>query len=115
MEEYLMKAGIKLSHFVVGLLAGIITLIFNKRLFTLRDKVRAFFVVASGAIVTAFLTPLIIVWQPFLLPAEHGIAFLIGLFGMGVIQSLLSFLTDFSKDPKGTLSSLFSFKNKTQL
>lgn len=112
MEDYLLKTGIKLSHFIVGLLAGIITLIFNKRLFTLRDKMRAFIVVTSGAVVTAFLSPLVLVWWPFLQPAEHGIAFLIGLFGMGVIQSLLSFLVEFSKDPKGTVSELLNSLKK---
>jgi hypothetical protein len=112
MEDFFFKTGVKISHFIVGLLAGIITLIFNKRLFTLKDRIRAFIVVASGAVVTAFITPLIIVWQPFMLPAEHGIAFLVGLFGMGVIQSLLSFLVAFTNDPSGTLSNILQSKKK---
>ena len=112
MEDFLFKTGVKISHFIVGFLAGIITLIFNKRLFTLKDRIRAFVVIASGAIVTAFVTPLMIVWQPFLQPAEHGIAFLIGLFGMGTIQSLLSFLVAFTNDPKGTISSMLQAKKK---
>ena len=110
MEDFLLKIGLKIPHFFVGLLAGIVGLLFNKRLFTLRDKVRAFLIVMSGSLVTGFITPLVFAWEPLLRPAEYGIAFLIGLFGMGIVQSLLSFLVEFSKDPKGTLSSLFGIK-----
>lgn len=95
----LLKFGIKTGHIITGLIAGVMGLLFNKRPQDLRGKIRSYLVVLSGAIATAFITPLIVVKWSWLLDAEYSVAFVVGLFGMGIIESCFVLLVKLKNDP----------------
>lgn len=99
MEDILMKFGVKTGHFITGLIAGIMGLLFNKRPQNFRQKVRSYFVVLSGAVLTAYLTPLVLLKWQFLNEAEYSVAFVVGLFGMGIVESIFMLIVKLKNDP----------------
>ena len=99
MEEMLAKLGIKGVHLITGLIGGSLALLFGKKIVTWRDKLISILFVLCGSIVTGFITPLVIIWIPSLGAASYSVAFVVGIFGMGVIRDIFYFLYDFGKNP----------------
>ena len=110
MEEFFAKLGLKGVHLLTGLMGGVISLLYGNKVRTWRDKLKAVLAVLSGAVVTGYLTPLIILHKPNWVNAEHSVAFVVGIFGMSVIRSVFGFLYDFGKDPKEYLRMLRNAK-----
>ena len=110
MEDIFAKLGIKLSHLIIGFLAGGVGLVFNKKPSSKRAKIKIYVIIVSGAILTGFVTPVILLWQTWLTGAEHGVAFLIGIFGMGVIEATLSFLKVFRENPMESINKMKDYK-----
>lgn len=96
----------KIGHIITGGIAGAMALIFNKYPRSKREKLKAFAIVFGGAVTTAFLTPLALVYIPVLQKAEYGVAFIIGLFGMGVLEGVYKIMQAFIVDPYGTIVKL---------
>jgi len=109
MEEMLAKLGLKSAHLITGLLGGAVGLIFGKQKNTLKGKIRSVGIVFVGAIVTGYVTPLILQWKPDWENTEHSIGFLVGIFGMGVIEGFINLVTSFKKNP---ISTIKSFKKR---
>ena len=101
MEDLLAKIGLKGAHLLTGLIAGVMGLVFNKRLTTIREKIRAYTIVLSGAILTGYITPLVLLKWEFLIGAEYSVAFVVGLFGMGLIEAIFNFIGRLKADPLG--------------
>tara|TARA_R110000803_G_scaffold76454_1_gene141058 strand:+ start:8208 stop:8543 length:336 start_codon:yes stop_codon:yes gene_type:complete len=99
MEEILGKLGLKGIHLLTGLLGSSIALIYGNKVKTWKDKLKAVLIVLSGATVTGYLTPLILIYKPNWIGAEYSIAFVVGIFGMSIIKDVFSFLYDFGKSP----------------
>lgn len=106
MEDILAKLGLKGIHLITGLIAGIMGLLFNKRPQTVRENIRSYMVVLFGAILTGYITPLVLLKFDFLLSAEYSVAFVVGLFGMGVIEGGFKIIESLKKDPLGVISSI---------
>lgn len=99
MEDMLLKFGIKAGHLITGLVAGLMGLLFNKRPQNFRQKIRSYLVVLSGAVTTGFITPLVLVKWDWLYDAEYSVAFILGLFGMGIIESLFVLVIKLKESP----------------
>ena len=95
----LAKLGLKGVYLLTGLVGSSIALLYGAKIMTWRDKLKAIVFVISGSVVTGFVTPLIILWQPNWVGAEYSIAFVIGIFGMSIIRDIFSFIYDFGKNP----------------
>ena len=107
MEDIFAKVGLKSVHLFAGMIGGVFVIYFGKRPTSVAERIRAFFTVILSAISTAYLTPLIILYKPNWESGEHGIAFLIGLFGMGIIHGLVNFINkNFINDPMGTIKKI---------
>jgi len=99
MEEILAKLGIKGVYLITGLIGSSVALLFGRKIKTWKDKLKAIIFVLAGSVVTGFVTPLVLVWQPNWIGAEYSIAFVVGIFGMSIIRDLLNFIYDFGKNP----------------
>ena len=106
MEEILAKLGLKGVHLLTGLIGSSIALLYGKRIRTLKDKLKAIIIVLSGATVTGYLTPLILIYKPEWVGAEYSIAFIVGIFGMSIIKDAFNFIYDFGKNPLEYLKML---------
>jgi hypothetical protein len=112
MDDILMKFGLKTGHLITGLIAGVMGLLFNKRPQNIRQKTRSYFVVLSGAVLTGYLTPLILLKWKWLESAEYSVAFVVGLFGMGVIESIFMLISKAKTDPIGIGKAIKDFIRK---
>ena len=99
MEDVLAKFGIKTAHFIAGLIGSGIGLLFSSRPRTKREMIKVFLIVFGGALVTGYCTPLLIKWQQWLVGVEYSAGFMIGLFGMGILEGTFRALKAFAKDP----------------
>ena len=99
MEEFLAKLGVKGVHLFTGLLGSSIALLYGNKVKTWKDKVKAILIVLSGATVTGYVTPLVLLYKPDWIAAEYSIAFVIGIFGMSIIRDVFNFIYDFGKNP----------------
>ena len=99
MEELFAKLGLKGIHLLTGLLGGSVALLFGRKIKTWRDKIKAILVVLAGAVVTGYVTPLILIYKPSWESASYSIAFLVGIFGMSIIRDIFNFLYDFGRNP----------------
>ena len=63
-------------------------------------------IVIIGAVVTGYVTPLILEWKPNWENTEHSIGFLIGIFGMGIIEGFMNLVKSFQKNPIKTIKSI---------
>lgn len=106
MEDVLLKFGVKTGHLITGLVAGIMGLLFNKRPQTLRAKIRSYIVVLSGAVLTGYITPLILLKWDWLSGAEYSVAFVVGLFGMGVIETGFVIVKKLKENPLDTIKNI---------
>ena len=106
MESFLAKVGLKAPYLIAGVFGGIFLVYFGGRPKTVREKIKAIITVILSAVATGYLTPLVISVSPDLVTGEYGLAFIIGLFGMGLIHGLLNFINDFIKDWSNTLNKL---------
>lgn len=106
MEEMLAKLGLKSAHLITGLLGGAVGLIFGKQKNTLKGRLRSVGVVVIGAVVTGYVTPLILQWKPGWENTEYSIAFLVGIFGMGIIEGFMNLVTSFKKNPISTIKQI---------
>ena len=106
MEDMLAKLGLKGAHLITGLIAGIMGLIFNKKPVSKKEKIKAYAVVLGGAILTGFLTPLVLLKWEWLLGAEYSVAFVVGLFGMGILETIFNLIGRLKVDPVAVLKSL---------
>lgn len=108
MEELAMKLGIKLGYVVTGLLGGLMSLMFNKKPRTRLEKIRSYVIVVLGALLTGYITPLILLkWSAFQ-NVEYSIAFIVGLFGMGITEAIFVLIQKLKTDPIGTITSIKS-------
>ena len=99
MEDMLAKIGIKIGYLVTGFLGGAIALLFGVRPKNWRDKLKAVLFVISGAILTGFVTPLVLKWAPNWAGVEYSIGFVVGLMGMGILRDIFIVIRDFGKNP----------------
>jgi len=99
MEDYLIKFGIKTGHLITGLIAGAMSLVFSQRPRNLREKVRSYFIVIFGSLATAYITPVIVLKWIWLQSVDYSVAFVVGLFGMGLIESIFALLYKFKNNP----------------
>lgn len=100
MEEILVKYGLKSAHLITGLIGGAVSLFFGKRkAVTMRDKLKSVMFVIVGAVVTGYSTPIILKANPSWSDNEHGIAFVIGLFGMGIVEGAFTVVNEYKKHP----------------
>ena len=106
MEEMLAKLGLKSAHLITGLLGGAVGLIFGKKKTTLMGKLRSIGIVIVGAIVTGYVTPVILIAKPHWENTEHSIGFLVGIFGMGIIEGFMNLVKSFKKNPISTIKSI---------
>ena len=106
MEEILAKFGIKAAHLVTGIIGGAVGLLFGKPRKGIIAKLRAIITVIVGAVVTGYVTPLIFIWKPELETVEHAIAFVVGLFGMGVIEGVFNIISKFKTNPIESIRDL---------
>lgn len=97
--EFWTKIGLKGGHVMTGLIAGIMGFLFNKKPSTITEKIRSYLVVLSGAVLTGFLTPLVLLKWDLLSDAEYSVAFVVGLFGMGIIESLFVLVNKLKENP----------------
>lgn len=104
--DLLSKLGLKLTHMIPALIGGALAIIFGRKRPTFRDKIKAVFIVIFGAIATGYITPIILAWKPNWESVEHSIGFVVGIFGMGLIEGLLNILKKFINNPLGTLKEL---------
>ena len=102
----LAKFGLKSAHIITGLIAGAMGLVFNRRPRTLREKIKAYVVVICGAVLTGYLTPLVILKWEWLSHTEYSVAFIVGLFGMGGVQAMFNLLNRLKANPIPTLKSI---------
>lgn len=112
MEDMLLKYGIKAGHLITGLVAGVMGLLFNKRPQTLRAKIRSYFVVLSGALMTGYITPLILLKWKWLIGAEYSVAFVVGLFGMGVVETGFIIVKKLKENPLEVINNIIDKINK---
>jgi len=106
MEDWFVKAGVKIGVLVVGLIGGTVGLLYGTKIKTWKDKLKAILIVLAGSVVTGFITPLVLVWHPNWDGAEYSIAFIVGIFGMSIIRGMFQFIYDFSKNPMEYLRML---------
>lgn len=106
MEDFFAKMGVKIPHIITGLIAGAIGTLFNARPRTQWEKIRSYCIIASGAIVTAFVTPLIVAWKPFFADVEYSVAFIVGIFGMGILEGIYKIVQRFNTSPLELLETL---------
>lgn len=112
MEDLLAKFGIKLAHVITGLIAGSMGLLFNKKVLTRREKIRAYIIVVCGAILTGYLTPLLLVWAEWLQEAEYAVAFLVGLFGMGILEIIFDLIEGAKTNPTKIIELYKKWKDR---
>ena len=108
MEDFIAKLGLKIPHIIAGIFGGVFIVFFGQRPRTLRDRIGAFTTVILSAVATGYLTPLILSVHPAWITGEHGIAFVVGLFGMGVIHGTLNIVNKFVTDGIATIKSIRS-------
>lgn len=106
MEEILMKFGVKTGHLITGFIAGLMGMLFNKRPQTFRQRVRAYIVVFFGALLTGYITPAILLKWKWLIDVEYSVAFVVGLFGMGLIESIFVIINKLKNDPLSVIERL---------
>jgi len=105
-EELLAKLGLKSAHLITGFLGGAVGLVFGKQKTTFKGKLRSIGIVVIGAVVTGYVTPLILEWKPNWENTEYSIGFLVGIFGMGVIEGFINLVNSFRKNPISTIKSI---------
>jgi len=108
MEDTLAKFGVKGAHLLTGLIAGVMGLIFNNKPRTLKEKIKAYIIVLAGAVLTGYITPLVLIKWDALLSVEHSVAFLVGLFGIGIAQGIFMVVSKFKDNPIGTAKEVFA-------
>ena len=108
MDELKMKLGIKLGYVITGLLGGLMSLMFNKRPKTRMEKIKSYTIVVLGALLTGYITPLILLkWSAFQ-NVEYSIAFIVGLFGMGITEAIFVLIQKLKENPIETIKSIKS-------
>ena len=88
--------GIKLGLAVAGLAGGVVSLSYVKPL----SKWQAFLAVFTGAVCSAYLTPLAIAYFSLTPAGEHGAAFLIGLTAMNIVPGFVRLSEKFKNSPE---------------
>lgn len=99
-----MEGYIKIPLLVIGAIGGAMSVIFgDKKPKTVGEYIKASSFVLAGAIVTNFLTPLAIHLMPSLNGLESAVAFIVGLFGVGVVKALFNVVKMLTTDFFGTV------------
>lgn len=94
----------KIPYIVVGAIGGAVSVVFGKnKPKTIRQYARSSIFILIGAVITNFLTPLIIKLIPSLEGVEHGTGLVVGLFGIGAIEAIYKVIHDLQSDPYGTI------------
>ena len=104
--DLLVKSGLKGGHFLFGFIAGIVGLMFSQKPDSWRGRLRLFFIFIAGTVTTGVLTPLVLLKWQWLLSAEYSVAFVVGLFGMGLIEAGFRLITKLKQNPLSVLKSL---------
>lgn len=102
-----MDGFIKTPLLIIGAIGGALSVLFGTdKPRTVKEYLKATLFVLAGAIITNFLTPLIIHLMPSLDGLEHAIAFVFGLFGIGVVKALFNLIELLQNDFFGTLKNI---------
>lgn len=102
-----MDGFIKTPLLIIGAIGGAMSVLFGANKPTdFRGYIKASLFVFAGAVITNFLTPLSIHLMPSLDGLEYSIAFIVGLFGVGVVKALFSVVTMLSTDFFGTIKKI---------
>jgi hypothetical protein len=88
--------GVKFGVAIAGLAGGVVSLSYVKPL----SKWQAFLAVFTGAVCSAYLTPLVVDYFHFSPTAEHGAAFLVGLTAMNIIPGIIKLSDRFKSNPE---------------
>ena len=106
MDDILAKFGLKIPYLITGAIAGVMGMVFNNKPRTTRQKIRSYVVVISGAVLTGYLTPLVFLYWEDLRSAEYSVAFILGLFGMGLIETIFVILNKLKDNPIDVIKSI---------
>lgn len=99
MENY-----IKAPLIIIGAIGGALSVLFGtQKPRTVKEYLKATSFIFAGAIITNFLTPLSIHLMPSLAGLESAVAFIVGLFGVGVVKALFGVVSMLSSDFFGTV------------
>ncbi|QQV90424.1 hypothetical protein Harreka1_17 [Olleya phage Harreka_1] len=99
-----MEGYVKLPLIIIGAIGGALSVLFGEnKPRTLREYLKATSFVFAGAIVTNFLTPLAMHFIPSLVGLESAVAFIVGLFGVGVVKALFNVVKMLTTDFFGTI------------
>ena len=104
--DLLVKSGLKGGHFLFGFIAGVVGLMFSQKPNSWRGRLRMFFIFIAGTLTTGMLTPLVLLKWQWLYTAEYSVAFVIGLFGMGLVEAGFRIITKLKQNPLSVLKSL---------
>ena len=104
--DLLVKGGLKGGHFLFGFIAGVVGLMFSQKPQNNKQRLKLFFIFLCGTVSTGILTPLVLLKWEWLLTAEYSVAFVIGLFGMGLIEAAFKILNNLKQHPLQVLKSL---------
>lgn len=102
-----MESLFKVPYLAVGAIGGAISIIFGEnKPKTLRQWIKSTSFVLSGAIITNFVTPLIMHLMPKFADFEYSIAFIFGLLGIGIVKAIFNVIKKLNNDPFGTLKDI---------
>lgn len=102
-----MEGIFKIPLLVVGAIGGALGIVFGQQKpRTFKEWMKAVVFVCSGAIITNFLTPLVLHLFPDLLNLEYSVALIVGLFGIGIVMSLFNILNMLKDDVFGTIDKI---------
>lgn len=104
--DLLVKGGLKSGHFIFGFIAGAVGLLFSQKPRNNTDRLKMFLIFVAGTISTGMLTPIVVLKWEWLSTVEYSVAFVIGLFGMGLIEAVFKILKSLKNNPLAVLKSL---------
>lgn len=104
--DFFAKLFTKAPLIIAGLIGGALAVLLGKKRSTIREKFFAIVIVLLSTFVTWYVTPIILLWLPTLETVEHSVGFVVGIFGIGIIEGLLNLVKKFTLNPLQTLKDL---------
>lgn len=102
-----MEGLFKIPLLIVGAIGGGLGILFGQdKPKTPREWIKASIFVGAGAVITNFLTPLVLHWFPSFINLEYSIALIVGLFGIGIVKALFNVVKMLNTDFFGTIDKI---------
>lgn len=97
----------KVPLLAVGAIGGAISMLFgDKKPQTIREWSKSAVFVLAGAVITNFITPLLLHWFPSINEFEYSIAFVFGLLGIGIVKAIFNVVKQLNTDFFGTIKNI---------